>query len=129
MNKYAAIAIGSILFIGIGYILTLDSQSTSTSQPSLNSEIKDGIQYISINAHRGYSPRISTAKGGLPTKLIVKTDGTYDCSASLAIRSIGYQKILPDTGETEIDLGMAKSGETLQGVCSMGMYSFQVKFS
>ena len=72
---------------------------------------------------------MSTAKAGIPTKLIVKTNGTYDCSASLAIRSIGYQKILTQTGEETIDIGTPKAGEPLQGVCGMGMYSFSINFS
>lgn len=65
----------------------------------------------------------------MPTKLIVKTDGTFDCSASLVIRSVGFQKILPPTGETEIDIGTPKSGEPLVGVCGMGMYNFAVNFN
>ena len=100
--------------------LTIDNQ---------NVEVKDGIQYITINAQGGYFPQISDAQAGIPTKLIMKTSGTYDCSASLVIRSIGFQKILPQIGETEIDLGIPKAGKPLQGVCGMGMYSFQVRFN
>ena len=91
-------------------------------------KIKNGVQYINILASGGYSPELITAKSGIPTKLIIRTNGAYDCSASLVIRSIGFQKILPQTGETEIDLGIPKSGEPLQGVCGMGMYSFQINF-
>jgi hypothetical protein len=36
--------------------------------------------------------------------------------------------MLPATGETVIDAGTPKNGDTLQGVCGMGMYSFVVKF-
>ena len=94
-----------------------------------NSVIKDGVQYITITAQSGYSPRMSTAKSGIPTKLIVKTNGTYDCSSSLVIRSLSYRNILPNTGETSIDAGIPKAGDTLQGVCGMGMYNFTVTFS
>ena len=65
----------------------------------------------------------------MPTKLIMKSNGAFDCSASLVIRSIGFQKILPQAGELEIDLGTPKTGEPIQGVCGMGMYSFLVNFS
>ncbi|KKR45816.1 MAG: hypothetical protein A3G47_02560 [Candidatus Zambryskibacteria bacterium RIFCSPLOWO2_12_FULL_39_45] len=134
MNKTASIILTIALVIGLGIIFVGSSKSnnntkTASNQTVQNSVIKDGVQYITINAKSGYSPRVSTAQAGIPTKLIVKTDGTYDCSASLAIHSIGYQKILPQTGETEIDIGTQKSGETLQGVCGMGMFSFQIKFS
>ncbi len=134
MNKTASIIITIALVIGLGIIFvggskSKDNTSTATNHSIQNSVIKDGVQYITINAKSGYSPRMSTAQAGIPTKLIVKTDVTYDCSASLAIHSIGYQKILPQTGETEIDIGSQKAGETLQGVCGMGMFSFQIKFS
>ena len=97
------------------------------SRPSQNVEIRDGVQYVSINARAGYSPKISVAQANMPTRLIVKTNNTYDCSSVLLIRSIGYQKILPRTGEEVIDLGAPKSGN-LQGLCGMGMYSFTIKF-
>ena len=133
MNKTASIILTIALVIGLGIIFVGGSKSkdtnTATNQAIQNSVIKDGVQYITINAKSGYSPRVSTAQAGIPTKLIVKTNGAYDCSASLAIHSIGYQKILPQTGETEIDIGTQKVGETLQGVRGMGMFSFQIQFS
>lgn len=133
MNKTASIIITSALVVGLGIIFvggpkSKDNTDIATNQVAQNSVIKDGVQYITINAKSGYSPKVSTAQAGIPTKLIVKTDGTYDCSASLAIHSIGYQKVLPQTGETEIDIGIKKVGETVQGVCSMGMFSFQINF-
>ena len=93
-----------------------------------NSVMKDGIQYVTITASGGYSPRQSGAKAGVSTKLIVKTNGTYDCSASLSINSLNYRKMLPSTGETVIDAGTPKAGDTLRGVCGMGMYSFVINF-
>ena len=131
MNKNSFIAI-TILILGIfGFIFIFGFKTNNNGNSVLveNSEIKDGIQYITINAGGGYSPRISSAKAGIPTKLIMKTDGIYDCSTSLVIRSVGFQKILPQTGETEIDIGIPKVGVPLQGVCSMGMYSFSVNFN
>ena len=94
-----------------------------------NIEMRDGIQYITIDAGGGYSPRRSTAKAGVSTKLVVRTNGTYDCSSSLTIRSINYQDILPASGETVIDAGTLQPGTSLQGVCGMGMYSFLIKFT
>ena len=63
----------------------------------------------------------------MPTKLIMKTHNTYDCSSSLVIRSINYRAMLPATGDTEIDLGTPKLGDTIRGVCGMGMYSFALQ--
>lgn len=130
MNKIVSIIITVALVIGIGIVFFGQSKnnpdSTST-QSAQNVEIRDGVQYVTINARGGYSPKVSTAKAGIPTKLIVKTDSTYDCSVALVIRSISYQKILPQTGEEVIDLGIPQAG-TLQGLCSMGMYNFAVNF-
>jgi len=132
MNKISSIIITLALVIGIGIVFLGGSKSKNsiaTSQETQNIEIKDGIQYITINAKGGYSPKVSTAKAGIPTKLIVKTNGTYDCSAALVIRSVGFQKILDQTGEEVIDLGTPKAGQPLQGLCSMGMYNFAVNFN
>ncbi len=129
MNKTVSIIITLGLVVAIGIIFIGGSKKDNNNIGSTQSvEIKDGVQYITIDAKGGYSPQITEAKGGIPTKLIVKTNGTYDCSASLVIRSLGFQKILPNTGKTEIDLGIPKSGEPLQGVCGMGMYNFQINF-
>lgn len=129
MNKTVSIIITLGLIIAVGIIFFGGSKTKNTGQAVQNSEIRDGIQYITIDAKGGYSPQVSTAKAGIPTKLIVKTNGTYDCSASLVIRSAQFQKILPQTGETEIDIGTKNAGETLQGVCGMGMYNFLINFS
>ena len=130
MNKTVSIIITLSLVVGIGIILFGSLKSGNNSSEAVqNSEIKDGIQYVTINAKGGYYPRVSTAKAAIPTKLIVKTDGTYDCSASLVIRSLGFQKILAQTGAEVIDIGTPKAGQPLQGLCGMGMYNFQVLFN
>lgn len=133
MNKTASVIITLSLVVGLGIVFMSGSKSktpdTTSGQAVQNVEVRDGVQYVTIDAKAGYSPKVSTAKAGIPTKLIVKTNGTYDCSASLAIHSIGFQKILPQTGDTEIDIGTPKAGDPLQGVCGMGMYNFLVNFS
>ncbi len=134
MNKTASIILTLALVVGLGIVFLGGSNSkndtdSAGTQSAQNIEIKDGIQYVTIDAKAGYSPKVSTAKAGIPTKLIVKTNGTYDCSASLVIRSVGYQKILPQTGEETIDIGTPIAGQPLQGVCGMGMYNFLINFS
>ena len=124
MNKKVLLIITFGLLITIGIIFSSGSKSKSVQ----NVEIKEGIQYVTIDAKGGYFPSVSTAKAGIPTKIIMKTNGTYDCSAALVIRSANFQKILPQIGETEIDIGIPKIGEPLAGVCGMGMYSFNVNF-
>ena len=131
MNKTASIIITIALVIGIGIVFFSQSKNDSGlagTGPAQNVEIRDGVQYVTVNARGGYWPKVSTAQANIPTRLIVKTNGTYDCSASLVIRSIGYQKILPNTGEEIIDLGTPKIG-MLQGLCGMGMYNFVLNFN
>lgn len=132
MNKTVSIIItlGFVVALGIIFLGGSSKPQDSANATGLGQsvEVKDGVQYITIDAKGGYSPRVSTAKAGIPTKLIVKTNNTYDCSASLIIRSVRFQKILPQTGQTEIDIGTPKAGP-FQGVCGMGMYSFVINFS
>jgi plastocyanin domain-containing protein len=127
-NTIISIIISIALIGGTLYLVSNKPSSGGEVTDSQNVEIRDGIQYVTINAKGGYSPRVSNAEANIPTKLIVKTDGTYDCSSSLVIRSINYQKILPQIGEEVIDLGTPQTG-TFQGTCSMGMYNFVINFN
>ncbi len=127
-NTIISIIISLALIGGTLYFIS-DRSETSQVAQSQNVEIRDGVQYVTVTAKGDYSPSITQIKGGIPTKLIVKTDGTYDCTASLVIRSVGFQKMLQPTGEEVIDLGTPKSGDKVQGVCGMGMYNFQIKVS
>ncbi|MDO8579411.1 MAG: hypothetical protein Q7R72_00885 [bacterium] len=92
-----------------------------------NVSIVDGKQIIEIRARGGYQPRVSTARAGLPTILRFNTAGTFDCSSSVRIPSLGISKMLPQSGATDIDLGNPILG-TLVGSCGMGMYPFEIEF-
>jgi len=121
------IGVGIIVIFGVFMLSSGDGSSAISS--GANVTTKDGIQYVAVNVKGGYNPRNSTIQGGLPTKLVMKTNGTYDCSSSLVIRSLNYRSTLPASGETQIDLGTPKSGDTIQGTCGMGMYSFAISVS
>ena len=132
MNKIILSIITLGLIIGIGVIFLGGSRGgneVTSARDGQNVEVRDGVQYITVDARGGYFPRVSSAQAGIPTKLIVRTNGTYDCSAALVIRSVGYQNILPNTGEEVIDLETPEPGTSLQGSCSMGMYNFVINFS
>lgn len=129
MNKIALSIVALGLVVAIGVLVVNKPSVETPQQPESSVEVREGVQYVTIYAKGGYSPRVSTAQAGIPTKLVVKTNGTYDCSAALVIRSLGYQNILPSTGEEVIDIGVQEAGVTLQGTCSMGMYAFAVNFN
>lgn len=93
-----------------------------------NVSIVDGKQIILITAKGGYEPRKSVAKAGVPTILRFETKGTFDCSASVRIPSMNISKILPQTGLTDIEIGNPQIA-TLQGMCGMGMYQFEIDFT
>lgn len=92
-----------------------------------NVSIENGVQVVTIHARGGYQPARSLAKAGMPTVIRFDTKSTFDCSSYIRIPSMGISKMLPQTGTTDIDVGTATAG-TLQGMCGMGMYPFQVEF-
>jgi Cu+-exporting ATPase len=130
MNKSVIISLViSAVLIGWAFWLVSSKPSTAsegTTAPTAT--IVDGIQIIDITAKGGYSPRVVTAKAGVPTVLRVNTKGTFDCSASLVIPKLSYQKFLQPTAIEEIAITAEQAQGTLQGLCSMGMYNFQIKF-
>ena len=121
----AALISGAILISGAGK----DSNTNvDTSSDTSNVSMVDGKQVIEISAKGGYSPRVTTAKAGIPTVIKMGTQGTFDCYSALTIPSLGYRKNLPPSGETVIDVPAQKAGTKLQGLCAMGMYNFAVNF-
>jgi plastocyanin domain-containing protein len=88
----------------------------------------NGTQVLDIAAKGGYSPRQIIAKAGVPSILKVSTQSTFDCSSALTIPALNYRDYLPPTGITEIPIPPQKPGTVITGLCSMGMYSFRIKF-
>lgn len=105
-----------------------DKLVDDTLVDSDNVVMEDGKQIITINARGGYFPKVTEAKADIPTVIRVVTTGTFDCSSAIAIPSIGYRNNLPPSGVTEIEIPTQGAGETLQGICAMGMYGFSVTF-
>lgn len=121
-----SIVITTVL-IGGAFMFTRGDNNTELTQDPDNVSIVDGKQIIKINARGGYQPRKSIAKAGIPTVIRFNTEGTFDCSSSVRIPSMGISKFLPQTGSTDIDIGSQKVA-TLQGTCGMGMYPFEIDF-
>ena len=130
LMKSSTIAIlGAVILVGGASLLSSRGSATTLDAgvPVHNVTINNGIQIITVSAMGGYSPKKSVAKAGIPTVLRFNTHGTFDCSSTVHIPSMGISKNLPSSGATEVDLGSPKVA-TLQGVCGMGMYSFEIDF-
>lgn len=113
------------VFFGAAYLLT--GGSSQTPETADNVSVVDGIQIVEISAKGGYRPGRSIAKAGIPTVIRFNTSGTFDCSSSVRIPSLGISKMLPQTGSTDIDIG-SPGASILKGSCGMGMYRFEVSF-
>ena len=120
----------TVALIG-GAILLSNNSEKSINETELglnNVNMVGDKQIITINAKGGYSPKITNAKADVSTIIKMKTRGTFDCSSALIIPSLNYRTNLSPSGETLIDVPPQKAGSVLQGLCSMGMYNFQIKF-
>ena len=117
----------AVVLIGGAFMLTRGGGDGAPTIAANNVSVIDGKQIIVISAKGGYQPRKSIAKAGIPTIIRFNTKGTFDCSSSVRMPSIGISKYLPQTGSTDIDIGSQKVA-TLQGTCGMGMYPFEVEF-
>lgn len=115
----------SIALIG-GTLYFVSDRSPATNE---NVSMENGKQIITVDAKGRYSPSATLAKADVPTILRMRTNGTFDCTAAFTIPAINYQKNLPPSGVTEIELPPQKVGSTLKGVCAMGMYNFSVNFN
>lgn len=131
MNKTLIIG-SSILAVGLIVIAIMAgrvSDGINTDVPARNAvEVVDGIQIVTVQARGGYSPREIELQAGIPTLLKVETNGTYDCSAAFTIPSQNISRFLPPKGVAEFELPPQEAGTEMQGLCSMGMYGFVMRF-
>jgi uncharacterized protein len=97
-----------------------DALAAAPIPPSL----ADGAQVLTINvtndSWKGYSPNYFEVNSGQPIRLRLVTNETYGCARAFTIPSLSIRKILPETGQTIIDLPPQRPGR-LPFSCSMGM--------
>lgn len=113
---------------GIVMLMRTNNEKAGTMNNQTNVRMEGEKQVIMIKAKGGYAPRSTTAQANVASTIQVETNGTYDCSLALSVPSVGFREMLPDTGVTSIELPPQKTGSTVKGVCSMGMYSFTIRF-
>lgn len=82
-----------------------------------------GVQQIVIQVGDGsYSPSAVSARAGIPTRLVLRTNGVQGCTRAFVLPDANIEKALPETGDTIVDLGPLSAGR-LRYTCGMGMYS------
>jgi len=128
MKATVLASIVAVFLIGGAFMLAKENTKNVTQEPLENVAIVEGTQIVTINAKGGYQPQKSTAKAGIPTIIRFDTNGTFDCSSSVRIPSMGISEMLPQTGSTDIAIG-AQQVATLQGTCGIGMYPFEIEFT
>jgi sulfite exporter TauE/SafE len=99
----------------------LETVSGTATADTTTTTVTDGHQEIVVTASdRGYSPRVSAITAGIPTTLILRSDGATGCVRAFVIGDT--ETVLPESGDTRIDLGTPTAG-TLRYACGMGMYT------
>ena len=106
------------------------TETTAATETTAEPTNPAAQQIVEVTASSGgYSPRKIEAKAGIPIILIMKSEGAYGCERAFNIPDLNISEILPENGQTEFDLGTQAKGTKLLGVCSMGMYYFQIFFN
>ncbi len=125
-NILFALVIGAVIIAGAA-LYKSGTQSPETGGVVATIDAT-GKQIVDITARGGYSPRLVRAQAGRETIIRVSTKDTYDCSVSLVIPKLDYEKFLSPVGTEEIAIPAEKANGTINGLCSMGMYSFKIVF-
>ena len=129
-NIIVLVATSIVIIAGIAFYISKadNGKVTGTTNTSNPVTVENGTQYIDITANAGYTPNKVTAEAGMPTVLRLATKGTFDCSSSVIISSLDFQKQLQPTGVEEVSIPSDKAQGKLTGICGMGMYSFEIAF-
>lgn len=69
-----------------------------------------------------------TVRAGIPTRLVLRADGSAGCTRAIVFPTLGVEKYLDDGGDTAVDVGPLPPGRH-RFVCGMGMYSGVIEAS
>lgn len=127
-NTIASLGIAFLIIVGAFFYISRDTDTVSRGTGDGEAKIVDGVQIVEISARGGYFPKRTIAQAGIPTIIRMKTNGTFDCSSSLIVPALNYRTILDPSGARDIPLSASQSEGTVRGLCSMGMYGFEIDF-
>lgn len=128
-NLGIAVGVGVLIILGAFFLRGESADEVKVIPTSITSNVtmEGEKQVVTIDAKGGYLPEVSAAQAGVPTIVRFNTTGTFDCSASVRIPTRDVSATLPQTGTTDIDIGINQKGP-LEGSCGMGMYPFEIVF-
>ncbi len=123
------ITVGVLIFFAVNSSKGKQSSDVKAVTTANAVTEEDGKQIINVTSRAGgYFPQQVSAVAGKETVLRLESKNSYGCERSFRIPKLNISKILPQEGITEIELGKPEKGEKVLGSCSMGMYTFTIKF-
>jgi sulfite exporter TauE/SafE len=108
--------------ISVNTITTALFPTKSTQVADTNTQEGDFQLVVIKVTDEAYTPNRTEVSSGKPIRLRLITNNTTGCTRSFTIGSFGIRKVLPVTGQVDIELP-AQSAGVIKYVCSMGMYS------
>jgi len=76
----------------------------------------------------GYAPDNLVLPAEQAIELHLVTLNTESCSRAFVIPALGLQELLPETGETILEIPPQQAGKKMDFMCSMGMYTGVMQF-
>ncbi len=110
----------------MGSPLTISGLASSLFAQPAPVEAGSNAQLQVLNS--GYSPARLSLPAGQDISLHLITQNTRSCTRALVIPALGFQKILPASGDTLVTIPSQPTGTVLDYSCSMGMYRGQLIF-
>ncbi|WP_026416277.1 sulfite exporter TauE/SafE family protein [Actinomadura oligospora] len=111
-----------------GWLPDGGSEATAAASARFVSTDASGTQLITVYAlDAGYRPAALTARAGVHTVLVLRTNGTHGHTRAFTIPSRNQDVVLPVTGDTRVDLGVPKPGR-LRYVCASGHSPGEITF-
>ncbi len=113
--------------VSIGRLVSSLSLPVSTDNSDLPSTSTNNIITIAAKDD-GYFPEVMHALANTKLTLNIITVNTTSCARSIVFPDLNVEKILPVTGEVNVEIPPRPKDFVMRYSCSMGMYTGQIVF-
>jgi sulfite exporter TauE/SafE len=96
--------------------------ASSSSSPSLSNPYTVNV------TNNGYQPQVLHLAANRSVRLNWNSVNVSSCALSVVVPGLGYEKVLPATGNVTMEIPAQKKGTLIRYSCSMGMYLGQLVF-